>query len=244
MSSPEIRVLADLEALSRSAAELVQQLARQSVSERGQFSLALAGGATPRRLYEILADEPFLSEMPWPKIHLFWGDERCVEPEHLYSNFRLAREVLLDRLDLPPANVHRPPAELGPQAAAQAYERDLARFFGRGGLPEFDLILLGLGPDGHVLSLFPGHPALWGRRRWVVGVDAPQARPAVDRISLTLPVINRARTVAFLAAGAEKTEVVGQILAGQAADHGYPAALISPARLIWFLDQAAAGQAR
>jgi 6-phosphogluconolactonase len=240
-----VRVVADGEAAARAAAEEVVAAAAPGVSERGRFTIALSGGSTPRRLYALLADAagPFRARVAWERVHVFFGDERHVPPEDAESNFRMAREALLDHV--PVASVHRMRGEL-PEAAeaAREYEADLGRFFAldpaKDPPPRLDLVLLGLGPDGHTASLFPGTDVLGERRRWVA---APRvARLGTDRITLTLPVLDRARRVVFVAAGAEKAEAVARVLAP--GDSPPPAARVRPeaGALLWILDRAAAAR--
>lgn len=238
----EIEVFPDREALSRAAAEALCREAQRAVEGRGRFALALSGGRTPRRLYELLAHE-YREKLPWERVHLFWGDERLVPPDHPESNYALAREALLSQIEIPPENVHRVPVGLGPpgeRVVAEAYERDLRSFFaGEGAL--FDLVLLGVGADGHTASLFPGEPALEERECWVRAVLAPPNYGIRQRITLTLPALNRARAAFFLVAGAEKRRVVREILqAPEEAERRHPAARVRPLeRALWFLDAAA-----
>ncbi len=215
--------------MSRSAAQFVCEAAAAAISERGRFMLALSGGRTPRRVYEILSG----AAMPWQDVHLFWGDERCVPATDPSSNYRMAEEVLLSKIPVPPENVHAMPVEGGsPDAAAQSYEDMLRGFFP--GAVTFDLILLGVGPDGHTASLFPGSSALSERKRWVVAVDGKEGNPPVPRLTLTLPAINASRRAAFLAAGLDKKEIHDKISTG--AD--LPAARVAPReRLLWFLSE-------
>jgi 6-phosphogluconolactonase len=206
------------------------------------FTLALSGGSTPLALYRLLAG-PAGERLPWPAVHVFWGDERAVPPGHPDSNYRAARETLLDHVPLPPANVHRVPTEGGdPARAAAAYAAELRRFFGlaRGGWPRFELVLLGLGADGHTASLFPGSAVLGERRRlvaapWVEGLGA-------FRVTLTPPVFNHARAVAFLVSGAAKAASLVRALAAEGSAEETPARLIRPraGELLWLVDRAAA----
>jgi 6-phosphogluconolactonase len=230
-------VLPDLEALSRAAAQRFSALAQA----HDPFSVALSGGGTPRRLYETLAAPPFCEHIPWERVHVFWGDERCVPPDDAGSNYRMARETLLDRVPLPAGNVHRIRGELGPEAAAQDYAQQLRAFFGAQ-RPALDLILLGMGDDGHTASLFPGSGALHETRRPVVGVTAYyQDRPA-RRVTLTPPAINAARQVIFLVAGAGKAQVLRDVLDGPCQPDVLPAQIVRPAAgsLSWLVDAAAA----
>lgn len=240
----EARRYADLDQLSRSAAEFVCNMAQEAVRERDLFAMALSGGKTPRLLYESLAGPPFRTAMPWPKTHFFWSDERCVPADHPDSNYRTAWDALI-RDGVPPAsNVHRVSVELTPPtAAAEDYDSRLRNFFGltQGAwtgpaaetrsaiLPAFDLILLGIGPDGHTASLFAGDSALEEKSRWVVAVERPQGSPPVPRITFTIPLINSAQKVIFLVSGAAKEAVLKAILDDptQARDI-YPAARVNP----------------
>jgi 6-phosphogluconolactonase len=237
----EIVILPDARALAREAAGRFSSLARNAVAARGRFSAVLSGGSTPRILYRMLAEEPFRSQTPWDHVHLFWGDERCVPPHDAGSNFRMADEALLSRVPIPAENVFRIQGELDADSAAVAYSRTLEEFF-CGLQSRFDLVLLGLGQDGHTASLFPGSPALDEMERLVVPATAYyQDRPA-QRVTLTRPAINSARDVLFLVAGESKAEIVKAVLEGQA-DH-LPARRIEPAAglLTWLLDSAAASQ--
>lgn len=226
-------MLADPEAVAHAAASEVARTLADRVRHRGQASLALAGGATPRRLYELLATV----EVPWERVHLFWGDERCVPAGDPRSNFGMANSALIERVAIPRANVHRVSTELSPPEAAAAYERLLREHFPGEDPPRLDLALLGVGRDGHVASLFPGHPALDERQRWVLGVRVLAWPP--DRITLTLPVLDAAERVLFVATGAEKRAVLREIL--QAPDAvGHPAALVR-APSLWLVDRAAVG---
>jgi 6-phosphogluconolactonase len=240
---PEVRRFPDLEQMNRDAAAFVCDWARRCVDERGRFTIALSGGTTPRRLYERMARPPYDVRIPWSHVHLFWGDERCVPPTHPDSNYLMAYRALISKVAPPADHVHRPPAELTPpERAAQQWEKDLRDFFQNRivdeTLPSFDLILLGMGPDGHVASLFPGDPALEETERWVTAVTDPRGEPAVPRLTLTLPLINHARCVLFLVSGNGKREAVRAVLGdGEQVRVRYPAARVRPnSRLLWFLD--------
>ncbi|MFC1879090.1 6-phosphogluconolactonase [Chloroflexota bacterium] len=238
-SAADIRVYPGKAQLAIAGAAHIIDLAKATIARQGLFSLALAGGSTPKEVYGLLTK----AELDWEYIHLFWGDERCVPPEHPDSNYRMVKESLLDHINIPPANIHRIQGELSPEQAALAYERVLEDFFPKG--QSFDLVLLGMGEDGHTASLFPGTPALKARRRWVAAVKHNQPPPPlVNRVSLTFPAINAARQVTFLISGAGKAERLKEVL-------GIPADAISPFpvqyvhphsnALLWLLDQAAAG---
>jgi 6-phosphogluconolactonase len=240
----DVRVFPDLEALSRAAAEELLTHAQGAVERRGRFALTLAGGRTPRRLYELLAGE-YREKMPWERVHLFWGDERLVPPDHPESNYAMAYEALISQIEIPVENVHRVPVEPDPpERAAEAYERDLQTFFA-GKTALFDVALLGVGVYGHTASLFPGNPVLKEHNHWVRAVLAPPEYAVRRRITLTLAALNRARAICFLAAGAEKRRVVREILDNpDEAERRYPAARVRPLeRMIWYLDAAAAAGA-
>ena len=242
---PEIRTYPGLEELSRAAAEYICEIAREAIKERDIFTLVLSGGSTPRLLYEELARQPISKRMDWNKIHIFWGDERYLPPDHPDSNYALAFQALVSKVDVRPANLHRIITESGSaKAAAEDYEQTLRHFFGSPTgnedarhFPSFDLILLGLGQDGHTASLFPGDAALEEEHRWVVAVDSASASPPVPRITLTLPVLNKARCVIFLASGSKKREVFQRIVKNSEI-LAYPAARVRPSgRLLWFVDE-------
>jgi 6-phosphogluconolactonase len=242
--NPDIFIEQDEVSLYRAAAERFARLAQQVVDRKGRFCVALAGGATPRGFYALLAeDEALRAAVPWPQIHFFWGDERHVGPDHADSNYRMVRQVLLSRVPLPPENVHRMAGESpDPETAARAYEQLLRGFFelSVNEFPRFDLALLGLGADGHTASLFPRSPALEGRRRLVV--TSPGSAGGVGRISLSVPVFNNAGCVAFLVTGSAKAQAVWATLRGPHDPMHRPAQLIAPinGRLVWMLDAAAA----
>ena len=239
----EVVIFPDPAAVARqAAAELLSRLERSDPQR--PFTIALSGGSTPRLLFRELAAHAADPGLPWGRAHWFWGDERAVPPEHPESNFRLAREELLQHLPLTAEQVHRVPAELGAEAAAAAYEAQLRSFFASppGTPPRFDLVFLGLGTDGHTASLFPASPALGESERWVVA--NPVASLGTTRITLTLPVLNAARLVIFLVTGADKAPALAGVLAGAAAAAVLPASRIAPAtgELLWLVDRAAAAR--
>jgi 6-phosphogluconolactonase len=249
MTGPEVVVLPDPAALAQEAARRFIEAACQAIVERGHFTVALAGGSTSTGLYRLLAQRPQRDPIEWSRTFIYFGDERCVPPDHPDSNYHAAREALLASGAIPTANVFRMAGELGLDAAARAYAAILRRNFDLTGSarPCFDLILLGMGDDGHTASLFPGMPALMERRRLVVGSEVPgYVRPAVSRVTLTLPVINAARSVMFLVAGANKAPAVRAVLTGSAPSAPLPARRVQPVQgaLIWLLDQAAAAGLR
>lgn len=242
----EIVQVEDAEAVSRAAAEEVVACARAAVLARGRFTLVLSGGSTPRRLYELLADPPFRELVDWGRVEVFWGDERCVPPDHSDSNYRMAHAALLAKVPISSARVHRMHAERDDRdAAAREYSVEIAKTFAvapAGEPPVFDLILLGLGPDGHTASLFPHTEAVRERRRWVVRNYVPKFQ--ADRITLTPPILNRGETILFLVAGADKAPVLQEVLEGPLDPDRLPSQLIRPAagRLVWLVDRAAASQ--
>lgn len=240
---PEIVVLPDPHSLAEEAARRFVALAAAAIAARGRFTVALAGGSTPAELYRLLAQAPAREQVDWGRTLVFFGDERCVPPDHPWSNYRMAREALLDRVPLPPGNVYRMAGEQPPEDAATVYAAGLRSAFDLAGStrPRFDLILLGMGDDGHTASLFPDTPALAERRRLVVPNQPPSyVQPAVTRITLTFPTLNAARAVLFLVAGVGKAEKVGAIL-GRGQPEVLPAGQVQPrqGQLVWLLDQAA-----
>ncbi len=190
---------------------------------RAGAHIALSGGSTPRAAHERVAE----ADLDWSKATLWFGDERAVAPDHEHSNYAMAKKSLLDRIEGPQPEVHRMPGELGHEGAARVYEQELNDVFGGHPLPPLDLVLLGLGPDAHCASLFPGDAALGERRRWVVGVETPGMPPLVSRVTLTLPVLNGARDVVFLIAGEDKAEAVARAFADSPGPHA-PASLVRP----------------
>lgn len=235
-------VFADLEALSEAAAEHVIQSANSAIATRGTFHLTLAGGSTPRRLYELLAQPERRKATDWSRWEIWFGDERCVPPDHADSNYRMAREALLEHVPIPEEQVHPMVGRSGdPESDAVAYARTMDHILTLAGdTPIFDLILLGMGDDGHTASLFPGTDILEVDDRNAVAVHV--ASKDSWRISLTYPVLNRAREIIFLVAGAGKAQVIGQVLGQPDADPQYPVeGIAAQGEVHWFLDQAAAG---
>jgi 6-phosphogluconolactonase len=239
--TPEVTVCADQSHLAEAAAQAVVETAQAAVVARGRFMLALAGGRTPRETYRRLAESPHREAMPWAHTFVFFGDERGVPADDPDSNYRMAREALLDKVPLPPLQVFPMAGDAeDPDEAATTYARTLAEVFGtrRGEMPRFDLVMLGMGLDGHTASLFPGSPVLKEVFRPVVAVHAAAAA-VPQRITLTLPVFNAAAQVIFLVAGTEKAKAVKAVLRDGAL---LPAALVTPGagRLRWILDRGAA----
>jgi 6-phosphogluconolactonase len=231
-----VHVYGSSEELAGAAAREFAAKAEEAIEERGRFAVVLAGGSTPESTYQILARD-YIDWIDWSKAYVFFGDERAVPPHHEDSNLKMASDVLLDHV--PVANVHRIRGELPPDEAAEAYEEELRKFFQTEDVPRFDLILLGLGADGHAASLFPETPALEVSDRWVVANPVP--RLDTTRITLTVPVINAARAVTFLVEGEDKAEAVRDILEGDADPRAYPAKLVQPpGGPKWMVDQSAA----
>jgi 6-phosphogluconolactonase len=241
-ASVELRRLTTPQDLFQAAAEEVIRAATSAVAQRGRFTIALSGGSTPKNLYTLIAANAS-ANLPWDRMFFFWGDERHVPPDDPDSNYRMAKESLLAKVAIPPANIFPVPAEdPDASAAAEAYEQTLRKFFGLapGEFPRFDLILLGMGPDGHTASLFPETAALQEKSRLVVANWVEKLQ--TSRITFTLPVLNAARCVAFLVSGTDKAVVLHEVLEGNAAVEKYPSKLVRPSdgRLIWFVDRAAA----
>jgi 6-phosphogluconolactonase len=248
--SPEVQVVADAGALTRAAAEEFARRAEEAVKKTGSFTLALSGGSTPKALFRLLADREdasFRERVPWDRLQIFWGDERHVPPDHPDSNYRMAYETLLSRVPVPAENIHRIQAE-APDAnsVAESYEQTLRQFFGvqEGQLPRFDLIFLGMGPDGHTASLFPETPALHERQRLVVAQWI--ATFQTHRITLTPPVLNNAASIVFLVSGEEKADALRAVLQGRYQPDRFPAQLVRPThgRLLWLVDKMAARHLR
>jgi len=236
---PSLHVMRSHEEASRTAAQMVADLSARSLASHGKFTIALSGGSTPRLLYELLASPPYLGTIGWSGWGVFWSDERCVPPDHEDSNYRMAKESLLDHVPVPAANVHRIKGENVPHVAAREYEELLKGFF-RSPEPVFDLILLGIGDDGHTASLFPGTLALGERSRLVLHNWVPEQQD--HRITFTLPLINAARIIAFLGTAESKAEVLRRVLEPTPGESPLPAAMVRPSSnaVHWFLTQGAA----
>jgi 6-phosphogluconolactonase len=237
----ERAIYSDAEQLAAAAAELFVSLSTSAIEARGRFCVALSGGSTPHRVYELLATEKFRRRIDWKGVELFWGDERYVPADDGGSNYHMAVEALLRHIPVAAVNIHRVRTEISPPtAAASAYElevRQSFQFFSS--IPRFDLIFLGLGTNGHTASLFPYSPALEDRSRLVVADFVTEVN--MWRVTMTVPMLNRGRTVAFLVQGGQKAEVLRDVLLGPRDPQRLPAQLISPeGRLLWMLDEAAA----
>jgi 6-phosphogluconolactonase len=241
----EESVFPDADALSHAAAEMIEEAAGIATSARGRFTIALSGGDTPRILYNILATE-FADRLPWATTHVFFGDERCVPPDHAESNYAMARDTLLARIPGLEARTRRIEGERPPAEGASRYAEMLHREFPqRAGAPvtTFDVLLLGVGADGHTASLFPGSAAVSEQSRWALATQAPPTAAITDRVTLTFPALDAARTTLILCAGAGKQPIVEQIrAAGVHAGERYPVARVAARGTVhWMLDDAAAG---
>lgn len=246
MSERQLRIFENAEDLARDAAELFGALARDAIARRGRFAVALAGGSTPKRLYQLLADDPRHAQIDWPHLEIFWNDERAVPPDHPESNYKMAWDAMLSRVPVDEARVYRMQGE-APDAdqAASDYQRRIAQVFGLDvdePPPSFDLILLGIGEDGHTASLFPYTAAIEETCRWVVANQIAQRK--MHRLTMTLPILNRAAQVVFLVTGADKAAVVSEILEGPPDSLRLPSQAVQPGngQLHWFLDRPAAGR--
>jgi 6-phosphogluconolactonase len=228
------------ETVARAAADRFVDIAHAAIDVRGRFSVALAGGSTPKRAYELLASDEYKTRLDWTRAHIFFGDERCVAPDDAESNYRMANEALLSRVSLPSQNIHRMQGVGDAVANARLYEDELRTFFNDAEWPRFDLILLGMGDDGHTASLFPGSSALNEHQAWVAANWVEKF--SVYRLTLTLPAINHAAHIAFLVTGEGKAERLAEVLGEAKNDEPVPSQLIKPLNgsLEWLVDQAAA----
>lgn len=232
-------ILPDAAAVAQAAADRFVALARSSIAANGQFTVALSGGSTPKATLARLIDQP----IDWAQVEVFWGDERCVSPEDADSNYRMACEALLNHVPIPEQNVHRMQGEINPTQAASNYTAELRAVFGRSEWPRFDLILLGLGTDAHTASLFPGTGAIHEEQRWVIGHFVEQLK--AYRITLTPPVINHAKHVIFLVAGADKAAALQAVLSHAPFDPDqFPAQIVQPVTgaVTWLIDQSSAAE--
>ena len=236
----EVRTFKDPQELAAEAARLFFEIALKITGDNGRpFTVALSGGNTPKGLYALLAEDPYRETVPWQRVHLFFGDERCVEPKDPESNYGMVRQSLLDKVEIPTENVHRIQGETAPREAALAYEEEIRGFFKEAVLPVFDLVLLGLGTDGHTLSIFPGIDigAVEGRLVKESNVSTPGVKGA--RVTMMPGLVNNARNVVFLVSGARKARVLKEVIEGAGEDLQYPASLIRPGRgrLLWLVDE-------
>ena len=243
-----LQVVSGLDQLVTAAAQRVVHLAAEATAENGRFTIALAGGSTPKPIYEKLASKEFARRVDWARVQIFWGDERCVPPDDPQSNYRMTREALLDRVPIPALNVHRIHGEQDPKDAAEAYARELQAVFGgdaeKGGPPAegFDLIFLGMGDNGHTASLFPGLQAVLEQHKWVMAQYIEVV--TMWRVTLTPVVINAARNVTFLVSGSGKAERLREVLEGPYQPEVLPAQVIKPrnGQLTWLVDRPAAAR--
>ena len=231
----------DSESLSREAAHALSTAVRCAVAQRDICSLVLSGGSSPRRMYELLAEPEFSNKIAWEKVHVFWSDERCVGPDDARSNYYLARTCLLEHVPLLPASIHRMYGEIDPQQAALTSAGDIRSFFGErtcvpGYFPSFDCVLLGMGADGHVASLFPGDDSVLQEEKLVIATRAPEGMPVAQRLSMSLPLLAAARDIFFVVCGRDKQPVLDLVLADSPAAQHYPAARIcARSRTVWFV---------
>lgn len=244
LPDPALSIHPDRASVMHALASHVVHRARTSISERGRFSWALAGGSTPKELYELLASPEFAGQVEWSRVEVFWGDERCVPPNSSDSNYKMAHEALLSRVPVPPSSIHRMAGELTPAIAAERYNAELRRAFPDAQYPEtppsLDLILLGMGDDGHTASLFPGSPALQETRDWTRAVQKGEQW----RLTLTFPILNAGREIAFLVTGAAKRTMLENVLNAKGDGCPWPSAGVRPTqgRVTWFVDREAAPQ--
>ncbi len=238
-----IAIYPNIDILSHEAAQYIVRIATESITTHGRFTIALSGGTTPRKLYGLLGSEPYRSQIDWTLVHIFWSDEHCVPPDSEESNYHMAHEVLLSKISIPVVQVHRMPADMPDRnTASQEYENEMRRVFGTDGIPNFDLIQLGMGPEGHTASLFPHQPALHEQQRLVVPVSVP--KPPPDRLTFTPPLLNAARNVLFLVAGSDKADALHAVLEGPYNPDEYPAQIVRPpdGEVTWMVDTAAAAK--
>lgn len=240
----EVRRFASADELSAAVADDFLTLAKSAIEQRGRFTVALAGGNTPRMAYQRIAEQArSMTDVAWDKVHFFFGDERVVPPDDVDSNYRMANAAILSRVAAPPGNVHRMRTEFGAERAASEYDRELRQFFAApaGRVPRFDLILLGMGADGHTASLFPGSPALAEQERLAAANRMPNLQTA--RVTLTYPVLNHAANVWFVIVGADKAATLKDVLEAEKSPP-FPAQLVHPTdgQLRWYVDHAAAAQ--
>jgi 6-phosphogluconolactonase len=235
----KIQVYPDAEAVSHAAAAYFVQLSRQAIDRQDYFTVVLSGGSTPKRVHELLGQPPYRDQVDWPKVHVFWGDERCVPLDHPQSNAKMAFDTLLNHVPIPREQIHVMSGELPPAESAAQYEAVLLKYF-PDGMPVFDLLFLGMGDDGHTASLFPGTAVLQEKTHWVK--ENYVEKMNVYRITLTAPAINQADAIVFLVAGAGKAQVLHEVLEGPYQPERLPSQLIRPGNCeaFWLIDEAAA----
>ena len=239
----QIAIYPDIDTISREAANYTMRVAREAIAKRGKFTFALSGGTTPGKMYGLLVSEPYRGQIDWSAVHFFWSDERCVAADDPQSNYHLAQEVLLSKLNLRPDQVHRVPADRPDREQAAAdYEAEIRKVVG-GDTPAFDLIQLGMGPEAHTASLFPHQPSLREERRLIMPVSVP--KPPPDRLTFTPPLLHSARHILFLATGADKAEALHEVLEGADNPEEYPSQGIvrqAKGEVVWMVDTAIAQQ--
>lgn len=241
--SKHVEIYPDADTLSHKAAEYIVRIANESTSTYGRFTIALSGGSTPKKTYALLASEPYRSQIDWIRVEVFWSDERCVPPDNEESNYHMAEEVLLSKVPIPQSQVHRVPADQPDrEVASEAYSLEMKRIFENNELPRFDLIQLGMGPEGHTASLFPHQASLQEGNRLVIPVAVPKPPPL--RLTFTPPLLNAARHVLFLVTGSEKADAVHAVLEGEYDPDEYPAQIVRApdGEVSWMLDTAAAAK--
>jgi 6-phosphogluconolactonase len=234
----KLHICKDANDLSMQAATWIAAMIRQTLETQDRFTIALSGGSTPQKLHGLLSSYPYKEEIEWSKLHIFWGDERAVPIEDERNNAKMAFDTLLDKVDVPMQQIHVMRTDISPEASAEEYEKVLQKYFDESGFT-FDLVLLGMGDDGHTLSLFPGTPVVHTQDKWVTSFFL-QAQD-MYRITLTAPLVNRAARVAFLTTGANKSAALKQVLEGEYNPDKYPSQIIKPiGELHWFVDKDAA----
>jgi len=243
-SNLKIEVLPNLEALSHRAASFFVAASGNSIATKKRFAVAISGGFTPRGLYKLLGSVPYRDQVNWQHVHFFWVDERCVPKDHEKSNFKAAWDSFLSSIPIPDGNIQRIRGEEEPEKAAVDYEEDIKKYFGISELPVFDLIILGMGEDGHTASLFPGSKLLKETIRLAVPVYLP--KPTCNRITLTFPILNNAAQILFLVAGRSKASILSEILGDREKKKRFPAGLINPVHgyMTWLIDQEAVERLR
>jgi len=240
-----IAVYPDTDILSCEAAQYIIRIAQESITTHGNFMIALSGGSTPKKLYSLLGGEPYRSQINWSLVDIFWSDERCVPADNEESNYHMAQQALLSKIPITAEQIHRMPADQADgHAASLDYSRDMQQAFATDGIPSFDLIQLGMGPEGHTASLFPHQPALHEQQRLVMPVTVP--KPPPTRLTFTPRILNAARHVLFLVTGTEKADALQAVLEGSYQPDEYPAQLLQSTKgeVIWMLDETAASKLR
>ncbi len=239
----DVAIYPDSNTLSHEAAHYIVRLATEAITSHGQFTIALSGGSTPKVLYALLGNEPYRSQIDWALVEIFWSDERCVPPDSSDSNYQLAQEALFSKVPIAASQIHRMPADKADRdAASLEYTEEMQRVFGTDGIPSFDLLQLGMGPEGHTASLFPHQASLHEQQRLVMPVTVP--KPPPPRLTFTPPLLNAARHVLFLVTGSDKADAIQAVLEGSYQPDEYPAQIVRPphGEVTWMLDTAAAGK--